>query len=147
MRPTIGEQLSGVARILAEVIAPALDDPYPADIIGGLIATLDAIAAAWADVPAYLAWDADETLAVLAAAAADLDDAHREALDALTRGRTGEVPDIRNLEDRHRAVRALLADVVAAGLPPAVERRVAAHLRDRAERYPLVVAQRMPGQR
>jgi len=147
MRPTIGEQLAGVSRILAEVVTPALVDPYPADIIGGLIATLDAIAAAWADVPAYLAWDANRTLALLAAAAADLQDAHREALDVLTRDRMVDVPDIRSLEEHHRAARALLADVVAGGIPPAIDAAVRAHLRDRADRYPLVVAQRMPGQR
>jgi len=41
----------------------------------------------------------------------------------------------------------LLADAIAAGLPPEATAGVAAHLRERATRYPVVGTQRMPGQR
>jgi hypothetical protein len=146
VRPTVGEQLAGVARILADVIAPAVHDPYPADVLGGLIATVDALADAWTEVPAFLAWDAGRTIAVLSALGDRLDAETRQALGALGDGGARDPLDIRALEDRHRALQALLADAVAAGLPADDAARVAAHLRERAERYPVVATQRLPGQ-
>ena len=146
MRPTVSEQLAGAARILAEIIAPAVHDPYPADVLGGLIATLDAIAAAWAEIPAYLAWDADKMISVLSALGDGLDADRRHTLAALADDADRDPLDIRALEGRHRALLGLLADAVASGLPPDETRRVAAHLRERAARYPVVATQRMPGQ-
>ena len=146
MRPTVGEQLAGVARILAEVVAPAVDDPYPADVLGGLIATVEALAAAWAEVPVYLAWDAGETAALLSALGDALDADSRRTLAALVADPRGDPLDLRALEDRHRALQALLADAAAGGLPADDAARVAAHLRERAARYPVVAVQRMPGQ-
>jgi hypothetical protein len=146
VRPTLSEQLAGVARILAQIVAPAIHDPYPADVLGGLIATLDAIAASWTDIPAYLAWDAAEMVAVLSALGDGLDADRRGALAALADDVGGDPFDIQALEDRHRALLTLLADTVAAGLPPEDAHRVAVHLRERAARYPVVATQRMPGQ-
>lgn len=146
MRPTVSEQLAGAARILAEIIAPAVHDPYPADVLGGLIATLDAIAAAWAEIPAYLAWDAAEMVTVLSSLGDGLDADRRDTLAALGDDVGRDALDIRALEDRHHALLGLLADVVASGLPAEQAHRVAVHLRERAARYPVVVTQRMPGQ-
>jgi len=146
VRPTVGEQLAGVARILAEVVAPAVNDPYPADVLGGLIATVDALAGTWSDVPAYLAWDAGETAALLSVLGDRLDADRRHTLAALADDVGVDPLDIRTLEDRHRALQALLADAVADGLPADAAARVAAHLRERAARYPVVAVQRMPGQ-
>jgi hypothetical protein len=147
VRPTVGEQLAGVARILAEVIAPMVQDPYPADVLGGLIATVHALAAAWTEVPGYLAWDAGEMAALLSALGNRLDADRRRTLAALAQDDGGDPFDIRALEDRHRALQALLADALAAGLPAGDAARVAAHLRERAARYPVNAIQRMPGQR
>jgi len=147
VRPNVSEQLAGVARILADTVAPALVDPYPADILGGLIATLDALAVSWADVPAYLAWDAGETMALLTDASPALDAEQRGRLATLAGAPARDPLDLRALEDHHRAVLELLADVIAAGPPPDATPRIAAHLRERATRFPVVAAQRMPGQR
>ena len=35
MRPDVSEQLDGLRRILEQVVAPELLDPYPADILAG----------------------------------------------------------------------------------------------------------------
>ena len=59
MRPTITEQLDGLRRILEEVVAPEVKDPYPADILAGVCATLETLAVGWSEVPAFLRWDAE----------------------------------------------------------------------------------------
>ncbi len=64
MRPDVDEQLSGIARILERVVAPAVTDAYAADVLTGVTAVLDGIANGWADVAGFLAWDARETLAL-----------------------------------------------------------------------------------
>ena len=66
MRPGIDEQLTGIARILERVVAPAVGDRYAADVLAGVTAVLDGIANGWADVAGFLAWDARETLALVA---------------------------------------------------------------------------------
>ncbi len=146
MRPTVSEQLEGAARILREVVAPAVDGDYPADILGGLIGALDALAAGWADVPAFLAWDSASTLELLGAVVTELDDERRAELHAAASARVDNL-DVHALEAHHATVRALLADVVAAGAPPALTAPLADHARQRASRYPLSAVQRMPGQR
>jgi hypothetical protein len=143
MRPTVSEQLDGIGRILREVVLPVVDDAYAADVLVGVLATVETLASGWADVPAYLAWDAQRTLDLLAAASA-LDERHRAALTAVLADPPADPTDLRALERHHARVRALLADVAAAGTAPD---EVSAHMRERAERYPLAVAQRMPGQR
>jgi hypothetical protein len=40
MRPSVDEQLHGTCRILEEVVAPAVADPYARTILAGLIANL-----------------------------------------------------------------------------------------------------------
>ena len=147
MRPTVSEQLAGTARILREVVAPAVDGAYPADILGGLAATLDALAGGWADVPSFLAWDAERTIGLLADVATDLDEGHRARLDAVSAEEPDDARDVRGLEAHHARARSLLADVVASGPPEALGAALADHARERAARYPLTAVQRMPGQR
>ena len=59
MRPNVSEQLSGMRRVLGDVIAPDLEGGYPRDILDGVMSTLDALAASWLEVPAFLRWDAE----------------------------------------------------------------------------------------
>src|SRR4051812_49287406 len=65
MRPTVSEQLSGMRRVLQDVVAPELEGGYPLDILDGVMSTLDALAASWMDVPAFLRWDAERMVALL----------------------------------------------------------------------------------
>lgn len=65
MHPSISEQLAGLSRTLAEVVRPELTDPYPLDVLDGVIAGLDAIANGWTALPAYLRWDAEQTTGIL----------------------------------------------------------------------------------
>ena len=142
MRPDVDEQLSGIARILERVVAPAVTDAYAADVLTGVTAVLDGIANGWADVAGFLAWDARETLALIVE--------HSPELAAEARSLAAEPPlplDTRALADHHTQARALLARL-AAELPEGDARtRIAAHMRARVERYPIRAQARMPGQR
>jgi hypothetical protein len=153
MRPDIDEQLTGIARILERVVAPAVGDPYAADVLAGVTAVLDGIATGWADVAGFLAWDARETLALVAecAPALDtLDDASLTDVVAEARALAAAPPlplDTRALAVHHTKARALLARV-APVLPEGEPRaRVTAHMRARVDRYPVRAQARMPGQR
>lgn len=131
MRPSVTEQLAGITRILEDVVVPAVDETYPADVLDGVIATLQALADGWIDVPAFLAWDAQASAALLA------------PIGVAPPAPPADPYDLRALEAHHAAVRGLLAEHAAAIPADAL----AAHLRARAERYPIKVTQRMPGQR
>jgi hypothetical protein len=150
MRPGIDEQLTGIARILERVVAPAVDDPYAADVLASVTVVLDGIANGWADVAGFLAWDARETLALVAECAPVLDDPSLAGVADDARALAAEPPlplDTRALADHHTQARALLARV-APVLPEGEHRaRVTAHMRARVDRYPVRVQARMPGQR
>lgn len=128
MRPDVSEQLNGMRRVLQDVVAPEVDG-YPLDILDGVMSTLDALAASWADVPAFLRWDAGEMVRLL-----DGHEVPPEPDDAL---------DIRALEAWHARLRWLLQERV----PELLGEELTAHLKARAERFPIRPETRMPGQR
>jgi hypothetical protein len=145
VRPSITEQLNGLRRILEEVVAPELQDPYPADILAGVCATLETIAEGWARVPAFLMWDAEATTVLLAdlrqTAGPTLDHGLASDIAELLKTPPPEASDITALEAHHRQARALLERAV----PTIAERpelgelytRLAALMRERGQRYPL----------
>jgi hypothetical protein len=131
VRPSVTEQLDGLRRILEEVVAPELKDPYPKDILAGVCATLESIAEGWQQVPAFLDWDTRASMALVA----QLGGEDLETVEA------GDPLNIAALEARHRESRAALE----AAIPAIAERddlrelrtQVAAHFRERGHRYPL----------
>jgi len=147
MRPDIDEQLSGIARILERVVAPAVDDAYAADVLAGVSAVLDGIANGWTDVAGFLAWDSRESLALVIECAPVLAD---PVLADEARALAAEPPsplETRALAEHHTQARALLARVAPALPEGECRSRVAAHMRARVERYPIRAQARMPGQR
>jgi hypothetical protein len=150
VRPSIGEQLEQVRRILSDVVAPHVHDPYPRDILAGVTNTLSGLAASWQRVPAFLQWDAGQVRQLLtewlslggpALDAAHADDVRR----ILERPRPSDDPlDLDALDEYDRDLRAGLEAVV----PSIAERAEFAELRPRlttyftarVERYPIVVA-------
>jgi hypothetical protein len=131
MRPSVTEQLEGLRRILDEVVAPELNDPYPRDILAGVCATLESIAEGWQRVPAFLDWDARASAALVLQAGGDVAET----------GEPWDPLDVAGLEMRHRKSRAALEHAI----PGIAERedlgelrtQLADHFRERAERYPL----------
>ena len=126
MRPTVSEQLAGLRRALADVVAPEVTDAYAADILAGAVAVLGLLADAWTEVPRFLRWDCEATTEVLRLAGVDAPPMPDDPLDF----------DALHAHDRD--LRALLVMAM-----PTVRERddvrdaVVRLFRDRAERYPL----------
>lgn len=113
MHPSVSEQLAGMSRVLAGTVRPALGDPYPVDVLDGIIAALDTLSESWADVPTFIRWDAERTAAVLhrlgvetpAPPADDVDIAALEAHHAQLRDRLGRaIPDAVSDPDTNAAI-------------------------------------------
>jgi hypothetical protein len=140
MRPSVTEQLDGLRRILQEVVAPELKDPYPSDILAGVCSTLETLAAGWSEVPAYLRWDAEVTSQILIEVTTALGEAAPEVREAIEAARP-DPTDFPALEAHHRQLRAALelaVPVIAARAElRETNTRLVAHFRERADRYPL----------
>lgn len=150
MRPSIGEQLEQVRRILDDVIAPHVDDPYPQDILGGLANTLSGLAANWHRVPAFLQWDIGQVRQLLtewlALGGATVDSAIADDVrGVLALSAPPDNPiDFEALDGYHSRLRAVLEKVVTsiaecsefADMRP----RLTGYFTARVDRYPLVVA-------
>ena len=125
MHPTVSEQLAGIRQVLADVVAPTVTDPYPADVLTGALAVLDLLADTWTEVPRFLRWDSEQTAVVLAMVGDSVPPAPADQLD------------IAALEAHHRHVRAQLERAIPAILGDEPARTAMVRLfRDRAERFP-----------
>ncbi len=142
MRPSVPEQLEGLRRILAETIAPEITAPYPAEILGSVMMSLDALARAWYAVPDYLKWDIARTETLLAEAKPLLD----PALAAEIGTRTSDPLDLKALEERQLHLHALLCRAMPAiASDPALaetKARMTAFFRERADRFPFAMLAR-----
>jgi hypothetical protein len=138
VRPDISEQLDGIRRVLSQVIAPHVTDPYATSVLDGLLGALGSVAAGWAFVPPFLRWDADGTAAVLTAARPYLDDGLAAELDDVLGQAPGADCDVLVLELHHRRLRALLERAVPVIVEqPTIRSLLVGHLRARIERFPL----------
>jgi hypothetical protein len=131
MRPTVEEQLSGIRAVLAEVVAPLVDDPYAADVLAGALATLEVLAEAGPEIVPFLRWDTAGSIAVLEMVGVDAPPGPADPLDPGA------------LADHHDAVRALLeASVPAIRRDPAADRAFVELMTERSARYPFVARYR-----
>lgn len=138
MRPTVSEQLEGIRRVLGQVVAPHISDPYTANILEGLLAALGSLAVGWMHVPPFLRWDADGTVAVLTSARAFLDEGMTVEFDVLLVDAPDDDSDVVALEAHHRRVRNLLERAVPAIVEdPDSSALLVAHFRARIKRFPL----------
>jgi hypothetical protein len=138
VRPTVSEQLNGIRRVLGQAVAPHISDPYALNILDGLLAALGSLAAGWAQVPQFLRWDADGTVAVLTAARAILDEGMTVELSVLVDDAPDNDGDVLALETHHRRLRKLLEQAVPAIVEdPGSRALLVAHLRARIKRFPL----------
>lgn len=144
MRPDVSEQLDGLRRILEQVVAPELHDPYPIDILSGVCATLETLSTGWRAVPGFLQWDAEMSAALLRrvlTSEVELDDALDDELRAVVLEDPPDATDLAALQARHVRVRQALADAIPVVMEHDELRELrtylAAHLRERAGRYPL----------
>ncbi len=143
MRPGMTDQLSGIRRILDEIIAPELREGYPSQVLRGIVKNLAMLEGAWVRILPFLEWDTTATAVLLDEARPQVDDdlAQRIA-DALGQ----ELPSrsLQDLEQRNVELRGLLADAIhqlarreqGAG----VHQRIKDHLLERTRRYPFRMA-------
>jgi len=140
VRPKVTEQLEGLRRILADVVAPEVVHPYPADILGGVMAALESLERGWYEVPRFLRWDAEATAELLLAARGALDEATGHEITLAYASGPDDPLDLAGLEAHDERLRALLARVAPtiasrADLSELNERMVSL-FRQRAQRFP-----------
>jgi hypothetical protein len=150
VRPSISEQLAGLRRIIAEVIAPEVTGAYPEDMLRGVLANLEMLETSWSRVGPFLAWDNEGTERLLEAIAALMDPTLVQRIEATLVAAPHHPSDVDALDAHNTALRDVLADavpVLAAGGDRThdVYRAVRMHLRERMDRFPLVMNAPMPG--
>ena len=144
MHPTITEQLDGLRRILADVVAPEVAAPYPAEILGSVIGALNTLQSNWHAIPVFLRWDIETTSGVLDAARPLLNAGLVAEIDAAQSDR--DLYDLASLESQQARMRGLLVKAI-----PAIRAErgdayaeMIALFRERTERFPFSMAARPP---
>ena len=165
MRPDVSELIASACRVLEDVIAPALTEPYPQEALLDVVRTLRAVQDGWPQVLPFLLWDNRETEALLrrvreraapalaeridallAAGSADLTAVGSAAATPTTRSYPVEFSDPADpiaAQARNQALRGLLAQIVAATDEQTRAARadtfddILRHLEERARRAPL----------
>jgi hypothetical protein len=146
----VSEQLAGVRRILADVIAPEVTGAYPVDMLRGVLANLEMLERSWSNVGPFLAWDNAGTEAALHAVAPLVDDELSTRIRACLAAAPDGSADVTALDAHNTALRGLLAEAVPAlagggDRTAAAYGEVRAHLRARIDRFPFTMNAPMPG--
>lgn len=144
MRPDVSELLGGVRRILDETVAPEVGSAYALDVLRGAAATLLALEKGWARVPAFLAWDNAATAALLRRVRDTAPAEVARRIDATLDAGEPDPLDVAASSARNDALRALLAELIAAALGPHRE-AITLHLEERARRSPIRLVPLTPG--
>ena len=142
MHPTITEQLDGLARILADAVAPEVMAPYPTEILGSVIGALNALQANWHAIPAFLRWDIKTTSEVLDAAKPLLDTGLVAEITAAQAD--SNLDDLTSLEPQQARMRGLLVKampVIRAEHGAAYDKMIAL-FRERTDRFPFSMVRR-----
>ncbi|WP_419924890.1 hypothetical protein [Candidatus Poriferisocius sp.] len=120
MRPTLSEQIEGARKVLVELVAPQVADPYAQEQVTYAAAALEHAAARWPHVLPDLVADIRALEEVLGI--------EPTVLEETVPG----VPDLAAAEEYHRGLRARLTDEIMAAAEPSPE--VRAYLSDSIER-------------
>jgi hypothetical protein len=140
VRPTVGEQLAGAARILEDLVLPEVEGRYAAEPLRSVISALAGLAVRWETVTADLMEENDDGVRVVAPLLAPYADRLPDLAALLAEAANGSTaagpsPVFAEVHERNLRWRA----VVAAALPlvqddPAVHAGLRAHLRKFMER-------------
>lgn len=120
MRPTLSEQIEGACRVLVELAAPEVSDPYTQEQITFAATALEHAAARWREILPDLVTDIRALEEVLSIEPAALEEA------------VAGVPDLAAAEAYHRDLRARLTDEIVGGSEQPLVVRV--YLADSIER-------------
>jgi hypothetical protein len=145
LRPTIHEQLTGICRILEDVVQPALSTSYPKHVLSGLVSNIRMLSDALLEIPGFLSWDNDACLAILG----DLRGVVRGGLLAAIQEEidrpSPDSCDWPALDARNERLRELLSLAVRSnGLEEKELKRITQHLAERAARNPIRFAIVLP---
>jgi hypothetical protein len=138
MRPTVGEQLAGAARILEDLVLPEVEGRYAAVPLRSVITALDGLSVRWETVIADLMEENDDCATVVAPLLAPYADRLPD-LAALTApsAPASPYPVFAEVHERNLRWRALVSDALPLVQDdPAVHAALRAHLRKFAERNP-----------
>jgi hypothetical protein len=122
MRPTISEQLVGMAEILRSQIQPALSGPFPVSQVEAIADTLDEIAHRWGDIVSQLSGDNAALVALLSRIGPSLARSTRPEIASLGDRVAGASSDIESrnelrfdpLHEQNLLLRATLQEVIVA---------------------------------
>jgi hypothetical protein len=137
------DQLSGIRRILDEIIAPELREGYPSQVLRGIVKNLAMLEGAWVHILPFLEWDTTGTAALLEDAGPHVDD---DLGQRITDAVKQELPSssLEDLERRNSELRGLLAEAIHQLAPQtdaaALQQRIKEHLVERTRRYPFRMA-------
>ena len=138
MRPTVGEQLAGAARILEEFVLPEVEGRYAATPLRTVISALDGLSTRWETAIADLMEENDDCARVVAPLLAPYADRLPDLAALVGSPEPGRpYPVFAEVHERNLRWRAVVADAVplAQGDPP-VHTALRSHLRKFAERNP-----------
>lgn len=138
MRPNVGEQLQGTCRILEQVVAPCVNDPFARTILDNLVANLRMLTGALPAVAAFLRADneASSQLLVMLQPALSRELALR-ITDTLSKP-APDPTDSQALEVMNTELRAVLAEAICSpGLNALHHQAIRRHLGERAARVPM----------
>lgn len=142
MRPGMTDQLSGIRRILDEIIAPELREGYPSQVLRGVVKNLAMLEGAWVRILPFLEWDIAATTALLQHAASHVDGELGGRITAMA-GRELPSRSLDDLDHHSNELRGLLAEVIpqlAQHDDAAQLQRIKEHLVERTGRYPFRMA-------
>ena len=138
MRPTVEEQLQGTCRILENVVAPCVSEPFARTILLNLIANLRMVTVALPMVAGFLRYDNEGTLNQLLALREALPP---ELVARINQAMAANEPDVDDgpaQEERNRLLRELLAAAVcSSSLTPDMRHAIVNYMIDRASRVPM----------
>ena len=138
MRPTPAEQLQGTCRILEDIVAPYVAEPFARTILANLIANLRMVTDALPKVTGFVRDDNTAALELLQSLRPALPATLVARIDQAASAMEPDPTDAAALDERNRILRQLLADAVGApGLNASMRRSVAAYMTERAARVPM----------
>ena len=138
MKPSVEEQLQGTCRVLENVVAPCVADPFARTILDGLIANLRMLTGALPAVAGFLRDDNVATVRLLATLRASVAPPLGAQIDDAVRQAEPDVADAAALDARNGALRELLAQAVRTeGLVLHLHQAIVKHFSERASRVPM----------
>ena len=138
MRPSVEEQLLGTCRVLEQLVAPCVADPYARTILEGLISNLRMLTSALPAVPGFLSSDNRATAGLLGQFQGVVAPELAAGIALALEQPEPDGADMTALDQRNCELRELFSQALSdAGLTPALRAAAIVHMSARAARTPM----------